>query len=67
MPMPKGHRSERGYVTTDGFEGGLSYREIAEIMTCSDKKMNHSFFKGCLMTITPQIFDKFWYSFFLIF
>ena len=58
MPMPKGHRSERGYVTTDGFEGGLSYREIAEIMTCSDKKMNHSSVRNYMISALTKIAEE---------
>ena len=41
MPMPKGHKSDHGYSTV-AKRGGHGYREIAEIMTDSGDKMNHS-------------------------
>lgn len=59
--MPKGHKTERGYATTDAFDGGLSYREIAEIMTASDKRMNHSsvrnYMISALMKIAQELSD----------
>ena len=42
MSMPKGHKSENGYATVAKDIGGLGYREIAEKMTLSGDKMNHS-------------------------
>jgi hypothetical protein len=41
MSMPKGYRSEHGYATVTNLSG-RGYREIAEIMTDSGDKMNHS-------------------------
>lgn len=59
--MPKGHKSERGYATTESFEGGLSYREIAEIMSASDRQMNHSsvrnYMIAALMKIAEELTD----------
>jgi len=58
MPMPKGHRSERGYATTESFEGGLSYREIAEIMSASDKQMNHSSVRNYMISGLMKIAEE---------
>lgn len=58
MPMPKGHKSERGYVTTEAFEGGLSYREIADIMTATDKQMNHSSVRNYMISALMKIADE---------
>jgi len=41
MSMPKGYKVRGGYATvSDDF--GIGYREIAEEMTASGYKMNHS-------------------------
>jgi hypothetical protein len=58
MPMPKGHKSDRGYVTTETFEGGLSYREIAEIMTASDKRMNHSSVRNYMISALSKVAEE---------
>jgi hypothetical protein len=58
MPMPKGHKSERGYVTTDAFEGGLSYREIAEVMTASNQTMNHSSVRNHMISALIKIAEE---------
>ena len=42
MAMPKGFKSDQGYATVSLNEGGMGYREIAELMTESGFKMNHS-------------------------
>ena len=42
MGMPKGFKSEKGYATVSKVEGGMDYRKIAEHMTTSGDKMNHS-------------------------
>ena len=42
MSMPKGHKSEHGYATVGGQDGGLDYRSIAEVMTGDGHKMNHA-------------------------
>ena len=39
MSMPKGYKVEHGYATVGD---GLGYREIAEKMTETGDKMNHS-------------------------
>ena len=39
MSMPKGYKVAHGYATVDN---GLGYREIAEHMSESGDKMNHS-------------------------
>ena len=41
MTMPKGFKSEKGYVTTSEL-GGKSYQQIADIMTDRGYTMNHS-------------------------
>ena len=41
MTMPKGFKSEKGYVTTAEL-GGKSYQQIADIMTVRGYTMNHS-------------------------
>lgn len=53
--MPKGHKAERGYVTTDTFDGGLSYREIAEIMTADGSTMNHSSVRNYMLSALTKI------------
>ncbi len=58
MPMPKGHRSERGYVTTESFEGGMSYREIAAIMSASDRQMNHSSVRNYMISGLSKIAEE---------
>ena len=40
--MPKGYRSTHGYATVKAHMGGLGYREIAEKMSETGFKMNHS-------------------------
>ena len=42
MSMPKGHVSKHGYATVSQSDGGLGYREIAEVMCDAGFKMNHS-------------------------
>lgn len=42
MSMPKGHKSEQGYATVSGDDGGMDYRTIAEMMTKQGHKMNHA-------------------------
>jgi len=42
MSMPKGFKSDQGYATVSLNDGGKGYREIAELMTESGFKMNHS-------------------------
>lgn len=42
MSMPKGHKSEHGYATVGGQDGGMDYRSIAELMTSEGHKMNHA-------------------------
>ena len=42
MSMPKGFKSDKGYATVTDFPGSLDYRAIAERMSESGDKMNHS-------------------------
>lgn len=42
MSMPKGFKSEKGYATVTDIDNGMDYRSIAEKMTASGDKMNHS-------------------------
>lgn len=58
MPMPKGHKSERGYVTSETFEGGLNYRQIAEIMTASGSKMNHSSVRHNMISALMKVAEE---------
>ena len=39
MSMPKGHKFNHGYATSDG---GMGYREIAEKCSAEGHKMNHA-------------------------
>ncbi len=39
MSMPKGHKFNHGYATS---EGGMGYREIAERCTSEGHRMNHA-------------------------
>ena len=42
MSMPKGYKSDQGYATVSGQDGGMDYRTIAEIMSEQGHKMNHA-------------------------
>ena len=54
MSMPKGHRSQHGYATVTS-EGGLGYREIAEKMSQSGDKMNHSTARNIFLSSMRKI------------
>jgi hypothetical protein len=54
MSMPKGHRSQHGYATVTA-EGGLGYREIAERMSQSGDKMNHSTARNIFLSSMRKI------------
>lgn len=46
--MPKGHKSEHGYATVS-HDGGLGFREIADIMGADGDKMNHATARNILL------------------
>jgi len=54
MSMPKGHRSKHGYATVSA-EDGLGYREIAEEMTKTGDKMNHSTARNIFLSSMRKI------------
>ena len=54
MPMPKGHRKENGYSTVQT-HGGMGYREIAEEMTKSGDKMNHSTARNVFLKAVKKV------------
>tara|TARA_Y100000310_G_C20085763_1_gene535965 strand:+ start:281 stop:559 length:279 start_codon:yes stop_codon:yes gene_type:complete len=53
--MPKGYKSDHGYATVSSEVGGLGYREIAEIMTESGHKMNHSTARNVFLSAMNKI------------
>ena len=53
--MPKGFKKTHGYATVDVSAGGLGYREIAEHMTASGDKMNHSTARNVFMSAMGKI------------
>ena len=55
MSMPKGHKSSHGYATVKSNENGLGYREIAEIMTDSGSKMNHSTARNIFLSAISKL------------
>jgi len=55
MAMPKGFKKEHGYATIDTLGGGLGYREIAEHMTKSGDKMNHSTARNVFMSAMSKL------------
>ena len=55
MSMPKGHVSAHGYATVSHDEGGLGYREIAEIMCESGFKMNHSTARNIFLSAMRKV------------
>lgn len=54
MPMPKGHKKENGYSTVQS-QGGLGYREIAEVMTRSGDNMNHSTARNIFLRAVKKV------------
>ena len=55
MPMPKGHRSQHGYATVKGFNGGNDYRTIAIKMTEQGYKMNHATARNVFLSALTKI------------
>ena len=55
MSMPKGHKSKHGYATVSSMAGGLGYREIAEKMSESGDKMNHSTARNIFLSAMKKI------------
>jgi hypothetical protein len=53
--MPKGYKKEHGYATIDTLSGGLGYREIAEYMTESGDKMNHSTARNIFLSAMEKL------------
>jgi len=58
MPMPKGYTSDFGYATVSSSEGCLTYREIAEVMTESGDKINHSTARNIFLRAMRKIAHK---------
>ncbi len=58
MPMPKGYTSNFGYATVSSDEGCLTYREIAEVMTSSGDKINHSTARNIFLRAMRKIANK---------
>ena len=54
MPMPKGYKKDNGYSTVQT-QGGMGYREIAEKMTGSGDKMNHSTARNVFMKAVRKV------------
>lgn len=54
MPMPKGYKKDNGYSTVQT-QGGMGYREIAERMTDSGDKMNHSTARNVFMKAVRKL------------
>ena len=55
MSMPKGYKSKNGYATVRKHAGGLGYREIAEKMTKSGDKMNHSTARNIFISAMEKV------------
>ena len=55
MSMPKGYKSQNGYSTVGKQSGGLGYREIAEKMTLSGDKMNHSTARNIFISAMEKV------------
>tara|TARA_Y100000593_G_scaffold76546_1_gene141520 strand:- start:796 stop:1080 length:285 start_codon:yes stop_codon:yes gene_type:complete len=55
MSMPKGHISKHGYATVSQSDGGLGYREIAEVMCDAGFKMNHSTARNIFLSAMRKI------------
>lgn len=58
MGMPKGFKKKHGYATVDTIDGGLGYREIAEYMSASGDKMNHSTARNVFLSAMEKIADN---------
>lgn len=55
MSMPKGYKSKFGYATVSDDKGCLGYREIAEVMSDSGDKMNHSTARNVFLRAMEKI------------
>lgn len=55
MSMPAGKTFDHGYGTSS--PGGMGYREIAEKMTSSGDKMNHSTARNVLLRALEKLAD----------
>ena len=58
MPMPKGYTSEFGYATVSFDEGCKTYREIADELTASGDKINHSTARNIFLRAMRKIAKK---------
>ena len=58
MPMPKGYTSQFGYATVSSDDGCLTYREIADVLTQSGDKCNHSTARNIFLRAMRKIADK---------
>ena len=57
MTMPKGFKSDKGYVTTSEL-GGKSYQEIANTMSDRGYKMNHSTARNLCVNGLKKIVER---------
>ena len=57
MTMPKGFKSDKGYVTTAEL-GGKSYQEIANTMSDRGFKMNHSTARNLCVNGLKKIVER---------
>ncbi len=55
MSMPKGHKSQHGYATVSGIDGGLDYRSIALKMTDEGFRMNHATARNVFLRAMKKI------------
>ena len=55
MSMPIGHKTLGGYATIADIEGAADYRKIAEVMTLSGVKMNHSTARNIFLSAMRKI------------
>jgi hypothetical protein len=55
MSMPKGFKKQHGYATVDNLDDSMGYREIAEFMTGSGDKMNHSTARNVFLSAMSKL------------
>ena len=58
MSMPAGFKSSHGYATVKATQGGMGYREIAEVMTERGFKMNHSTARNIFLSAMSKIAES---------
>ena len=55
MSMPKGYKSQHGYATVSSISDGMGYREIAEALTSSGDRMNHSTARNVFLSAMRKV------------